>query len=271
MPLLWLRIALALYGLGLLYALVALVGRRDVLMRVTIPAVGVGTIFHLISLVEQFSMRDLSVSLPVHFSESLMAFCLMAIFFAVYWIYKTSSPAIFVFPLVFLLTLSAAVGQAPPQFSTPLLKTGWLYTHIALIFAGYAALFFSFVSSLLYLMQERSLKAKQFDGVLSRLPALQVIDEIGYRALILGFPFMTFGLIAGSVIAQASFGAGYFLDPKVLLSVMMWAVYMVLLYMRWNSGWRGRRAAMLSTFAFLAALGAWVANYFSPMHRFMTP
>jgi len=51
---------------------------------------------------------------------------------------------------------------------------------------------------------------------------------------------------------------------------LMWAVYMILLYTRWNSGWRGRRAAYLATFAFLVAIGAWAANYFSAMHRFVT-
>jgi ABC-type transport system involved in cytochrome c biogenesis permease subunit len=138
-----------------------------------------------------------------------------------------------------------------------------------LIFTGYAALFLSFGASLLYLIQARSLKSKQpGGGVLARLPALEVIDEIGYRALLLGFPFMTVGLICGAVVASAKFGPVYFRDPKVVLSVLMWAVYMLLLYTRWNSGWRGRRAAYLATFAFVAAVMAWAANYFSGVHRF---
>jgi ABC-type transport system involved in cytochrome c biogenesis permease subunit len=41
-----------------------------------------------------------------------------------------------------------------------------------------------------------------------------------------------------------------------------------LLYMRWSSGWRGRRAALLATVAFVVALGAWAANYFSRVHSF---
>jgi len=149
------------------------------------------------------------------------------------------------------------------------LRTGWLFAHIALIFTGYAALILSFVASLLYLLEERSLKSKKASGVLSRLPALQVIDDIGYRSLLLGFPFMTLGLIAGTVVAQSTFGRVNFLDPKILLSVLMWAVYLLLLYTRWNAGWRGRRAAYLATGAFVAAVVAWAANYFSTIHRFV--
>ena len=139
--------------------------------------------------------------------------------------------------------------------------------HITLIFTGYAALVLSFGASLLYLIQERSLKSKR-PGILSRLPALEVIDEIGFRSLLLGFPFMTLGLIAGTVVAQSTYGRIDLLDPKILLSILMWAVYLVLLFIRWNAGWRGRRAAYLATGAFVAALVAWAANYFSTIHRF---
>jgi ABC-type uncharacterized transport system permease subunit len=121
------------------------------------------------------------------------------------------------------------------------------------------------------LIQEKNLKAKTVGGFSSRLPALATIDEIGYRCLVFGFPFMTFGLIAGSVVAEARYGAAYFRDPKILFSIAMWVLYTVLLYARWSAGWRGRRAAYMAAFAFGAALIAWAANGLSSMHRFITP
>ena len=170
-----------------------------------------------------------------------------------------------------LLTFAAAMSQQEILLSTPFVRSGWIFLHITLIFIGYAALFLSFAASLLYLIQERTLKAKQPSGILGRLPALQTIDEIGYRSLLLGFPFMTLGLMAGSVVAQSKYGAMYFHDPKIVLSLLMWAVYVVLLYTRWSSGWRGRRAAYLATCAFAAAVIAWAANYFSAVHGFVSP
>lgn len=269
MPLLWLRIAVVLYGLGLAYALLVLAGRARSLASAVVHLMGLGMTFHLVSLVEASILLGRFMPVNVHHSESLMAFILMAVFMIVYAFYDTTSPGIFIFPLVFLLTFSSAVGQEPPQFNNPLLRNGWIITHVVLIFIGYAALAFSFAASLLYLWQERTLKSKRNIGVLSRLPALEVIDEIGYRLLLFGFPFMTLGLIAGSVVAQARFGAGYFTDPKIVLSLMMWLVYVVLLYTRWSSGWRGRRAAMLATVAFIVAIGAWAANVFSQVHGFV--
>ena len=271
MSLLWLRVALVFYGLGLVYALAALGGRGKRMTRILLPAMGTGVVFHFVSLAEAVMSTGQLAPTTIHQSESVFAFLIMLVFLAVYFRYQTLSPGIFVFPLAFLLTFAAAMGQEPPQFASPALRGSWIATHVALIFTGYAALALSFAASLLYLLQERSIKAKQADGLMSRLPALEVLDEMGYRALLFGFPFMTLGLLAGSVIAQEQFGAAYLRDPKIVLSLLMWVVYLVLVYTRWTAGWRGRRAAFLSTFAFLAAVGAWAANYFSVVHRFLGP
>src|SRR5579884_3561020 len=270
MSLLWLRVALGCYAVGLIYALVALSRTSEWLGRIALHAAYLGMVLQFVSLVEAVhATGQLSVA-SVHNSESLLAFLIMAAFLLVYLIYRTTSTGIIVFPLVFFLTFVAATGQQPFLFTSNVIKKGWLFAHIALIFTGYAALILSFCASLLYLVQERSLKSKRPGGMLSRLPALETIDEIGYRSLLLGFPFMTLGLIAGSVVAQAKYGPAFFHDPKILLSLFMWAVYMLMLYTRWSSGWRGRRAAVLATVAFGVAILVWAANYFSVVHRFVS-
>jgi|SRR5215470_4789427 len=270
MPLLWLRVALCFYAVGLLYALLALTRGSELLSRIALPAATLGMVFQFVSLTEAIHMSAHLTLASVHNSESFLAFLIMIFFMIVYVFYRTTSHGIVVFPLVFLLTFIAATGQQPFLFTSPTVRSGWLFAHIALIFTGYAALFLSFGASVLYLLQERSLKSKKPGGILSRLPALETIDEIGYRSLFLGFPFMTLGLLAGTVVAQTTYGKVDYLDPKILLSVLMWAVYMIMLYTRWNSGWRGRRAAIMATLAFAVALVAWGANYFSGIHRFVS-
>lgn len=265
----WLRVALVFYGVGLLYALVALTRTSEVLSKVALHAAYLGMVFHIVSLTEAVVQSGQLVSASIHNSESLLAFLIMVVFMLAYLVYKTTSPGIVIFPLVFLLTFVAATGQQPLVFTSLAVRRGWLAVHILMIFTGYAALFLSFGASILYLLQERALKSKTSTGMFSRLPSLQVIDDIGYKSLMLGFPFMTLGLIAGSVVAEAAYGRVDFLDPKILLSVLMWAVYLVMVYTRLNAGWRGRRAAMLASAAFVAAIVAWVANYFSGMHRFV--
>jgi ABC-type uncharacterized transport system permease subunit len=267
MPLLWLRVALACYFIGLVYAFVALSRTSDLFSRIALHAASLGMVFHFVSLVEVF-LEGHIVWASVHNGESLLAFLSMAFFMVIYAIYQTTSPGVVVFPVVFFLTFVAGIGEQPVLLTQFVSHKGWLVAHIILIFTGYAALVLSFGASLLYLVQERRLKSKKPTSMISFLPALEVIDQIGYRSLLFGFPFMTLGLITGSVVALTTYGRIDFLDPKILLSLLMWAVYMVMVFTRWNSGWRGRRAAFLATFTVVAALAAWAANYFSAIHRF---
>jgi ABC-type uncharacterized transport system permease subunit len=267
MSLLWLRFALACYLIGLVYAFVALSRTNDLFSRIALHAASLGMVFHFVSLVE-LSLSGQLVLASVRNGESLLAFLSMAFFMVVYAIYHTTSPGVVVFPVVFFLTFVAAVDQQPVLLTSFVSHKGWLVAHIILIFTGYAALLVSFGASILYLLQERRLKAKKPTSMISFLPALEVIDQIGYRSLLLGFPFMTLGLITGSVLAILVYGHVNFLDPKFSLSMLTWAVYMIMVFSRWNSGWRGRRAAILASFAFIAALAAWAANYFSTIHRF---
>lgn len=268
MPLIWLRVAVAFYGVGLIYSILLLSKRGDLLAKVVEPAVGLGLIFHFVSLVESFALAGHFSLASIHNSESILAFLAMVVFFVFFVGYRTVSPGVVIFPIVFLLTLASAVGQKPVTLTSPLLRSGWVFVHVVLIFTGYAGLFLSFGASLLYIAQERSLKSKRQAPLLTWLPPLQTIDEICYNSLLFGFPFMTLGLAAGSVLAIEKYGPLFFYDPKILLSFVMWIVYLVLLYMRWSSGWRGRRAALLATVAFVVALGAWAANYFSRVHSF---
>ncbi len=273
LPLFWLRVALSLYGVGLLYALASFWGGRKVLTRITLPAVGLGVVFHFVSIVENAMFSGTWAPTSMHGLESLMAFVLMGFFFVIYARFHATSPGLAVFPLVFWLTFSASSYASPNEPSAPIFVSAqWIYIHVALILIGYSALFFSFIASILYLIQERNLKSKSgMRGFWSRLPALATMDEIGFKCLVWGFPFMTLGLIAGTILAEARYGTRYFADPKILLSGLMWVLYLVLLYTRWNAGWRGRRAAYLATFAFGAAVLAWAANNVSQTHRFLAP
>ncbi|HZR66281.1 MAG TPA: cytochrome c biogenesis protein CcsA [Terriglobales bacterium] len=267
----WLRVALALYGLGLLYILVALTRSRKILNSLALHAAYLGMIFHFVAIAETVQQSgELSLA-SLSLAASILGFLIMVVFLLVYMVYQTTSPGIVAFPVVFLLTFVGLSAQEPVVLTSSVARQGWLIAHISLIFAGYAALVLSFSASLIYLIQENILKSKRPGGLLARLPSLQVTDEIGFRSLLIGFPFMTAGLIAGMVIAQASFGHIDFRDPKILLSVLTWAVYLVLLYTRWNAGWRGRRAAYLAAGVFVTAIVAWAANYFSAIHRLARP
>ena len=109
MALLWLRFALGCYFVGLIYAFFALSRTSDLFSRIALQAASLGMVFHFVSLVELFLAGHV-VWASVHNSESLLAFLSMSFFMGIYAIYKTTSPGVVVFPIVFFLTFVAAVG-----------------------------------------------------------------------------------------------------------------------------------------------------------------
>ena len=113
MTLVWLRVALICYAAGLLYALVALTRTSEILSKIALHASYLGMVFHLVSLTEAVIQTGQLASASVHNAESLLAFLIMVVFMLAYLVYKTTTPGIVVFPLVFLLTFVASTGQQP--------------------------------------------------------------------------------------------------------------------------------------------------------------
>lgn len=271
MYLIWLRIALVLYGVSSIAVIPDVFSERRRWRKAVFPACVAAVFFHFVALAEMMNLAHHWVPASLHEVETSFALLLAVAFLGIYRRYRALSLGIFVLPLIFLLLLLPAMGPDHAPLTGVWMRNGWIFLHITLLLAAYAALIFSLLSSLLYLIQERRLKNKQMGGVFSHLPPLDTIDQIAFKMLVIGFPCMTAGLLIGALIAQESVGAGYFLDPKVLLSIGMWLLYLWMLYVRGHSGLRGKRAVYLSSLVFLVALTVWVANQFSTVHRFAAP
>ena len=225
--------------------------------------------FHFVSLAERLHAAHHRLPVDVHELQILLALVLAAAFLLVYLRFTPVSLGVFVLPIVFVLGLVPAFDPGRERSGLVVNSSVWIFLHIALLLAAYAALFLSFLASLLYLVQERRLKKKS--PGLRWLPPLETIDQIAHKTLLFGFPCMTAGLLIGSLVAQITIGASYFRDPKILLAFAMWLAYIGMIYIRRQSGLRGRRAVYLSSFVFLVILTVWAANQFSVVHRFTAP
>ncbi|MBS1822922.1 MAG: cytochrome c biogenesis protein CcsA [Acidobacteria bacterium] len=271
MSLLWLRVAVLLYGVAALAVLPAALYDRPRWRHVAVPATVVALLFHFVSLAEMLNAAHHRLPVDTHETRALLGLLLAAAFLVVYWRYRTVSLGIFVLPICFLLGLIPAFNPGQETMPFPQFHTGWIFLHITLLLAAYAALLLSLLASVLYLIQERNLKSKYSAMNASWLPPLETTDQIALKSLLFGLPCMTAGLLIGSLIAQQTYGPSYFLDTKVLLSFAMWLAYVAMIFIRRHSGLRGRRAIYLSAFVFLVVLTVWSANQFSVVHRFTTP
>lgn len=249
--LLWL--AVAVYGLGIVLTLPSLVRRRPSLGPAALASLGLGLLLHAAALViAAVASRRMPVT-DVRSALSFFAFLVTLAFFLAYLRYRIAALGLFMLPLVFVLTLISALHPVEP-FSSAAFRGGWLGLHIATIFLGYTGFFLTFVAAIMYLIQERELKSKRPKAFYYRLPSLEVLDELYYRSLVFGLPFLSLGILTGFVWASRAWTGPWELDPKILASLITWLIYLVLFSTRLSGSWRGRRAAYIAILGFGAVM-----------------
>jgi cytochrome c-type biogenesis protein CcsB len=94
--------------------------------------------------------------------------------------------------------------------------------------------------------------------IAARLPSLEVMDDVMYKAIAVGFAFFTIATILGALWAAEAWGGYWSWDPKETWALIVWLNYAAWLHMRLMKGLRGTVAAwwalvglVITTFAFL--------------------
>ena len=146
-----------------------------------------------------------------------------------------------------LLALSwVAGGVAEPARSE--FGDVFLGFHVGLILAAFAGFTLAAALAALYLWQERRLKRRAPRVLRLLSPSLESLDRLTVRTVAVALPALTLGIGIGLARLRSE-GAGF--DPIMGLTLLTWIVYAAFLVLRWEAGWRGRRAAYLALAGFL--------------------
>jgi len=174
-----------------------------------------------------------------------------------------------------LLVISAAVGfllwytvtrdAAEIQPLVPALQSWWMKIHVPANFIGYGTFSLAAMVAMAYLLKSKGYLA-------DRLPALDVLDDVMYKAIAVGFAFFTIATILGALWAAEAWGGYWSWDPKETWALIVWLNYAAWLHMRLMKGLRGQVAAwwalvglLVTTFAFLG-----VNMFLSGLHSYGT-
>ncbi|HZL57202.1 MAG TPA: cytochrome c biogenesis protein CcsA [Bryobacteraceae bacterium] len=256
----WLRVAAGLYSLGLIDAVITVLRRSASLFRIALGAFAIGALFQLVSIVEQGLAQGQCPVTDIFETMSFCAFIITVSFLAIYYRYKAASLSVFIFPLVFVMTLVGALRSPVSTWTNPSIRNAWLITHIVFALLGYAALLFTAAAAVVYLVQERQLKRKTSNAIYKMLPPLGTLDELISKSLGAGFAFITIGIVIGSIWAFVEMGTRWIGESSIAISFVTWAVYLALVFFRVSAGWRGRKTAILSIVALLCCLLTWVEH-----------
>ena len=106
--------------------------------------------------------------------------------------------------------------------------------------------------------------------IAERLPSFEVLDDVMYKAIAVGFAFFTIATVLGALWAAEAWGGYWSWDPKETWALIVWLNYADWLHMRLMKGLRGTVAAWwalvglaVTTFAFLG-----VNMFLSGLHSY---
>ena len=195
---------------------------------------------------------------------------------------STDERAMGVFILPLLVALMVIPAMNPGVEARAAVLQGPLFgTHIWSLLFAYASFALACVIGITYVLLFKEIKAKELGFFYARLPSLQVLDRMNQRAIVIGWVFLTVGLIAGVMFAAEARAlpsgaldprvqAVSLGDPKIFVALLCWAVYSFELFAARRIGWGGRRTAYLSALGFSIVLLNFVpiSYFFTKSHNF---
>jgi ABC-type transport system involved in cytochrome c biogenesis permease subunit len=192
----------------------------------------------------------------------------------------TDERAMGVFILPLLISFQAIPAFLPDDEPHHVLQGPLFGIHVSSLLFAYASFALACVIGITYVLQFKEIKAKHLGFFYARLPSLQVLDRMNQGAIVIGWIFLTIGMIVGAIwTAQARGGysaldprvqAMSLQDPKIFVALLCWLVYSFELFAARRIGWGGRRSAYLSAVGFLIVLFNFVpiSYFFSKSHDF---
>ncbi|TKB63100.1 MAG: c-type cytochrome biogenesis protein CcsB [Nitrospira sp.] len=245
-------VTMVLYFVATMSFLAYLLRRSEALSNVSLAITAVGFISHTVGLV--IRMVEVSSTVPPSFSDALSFFSWMIIlvFVLVEFRHRIHVLGSFMVPLALVsLVSSAALPETVPTLQ-PVFKTLWF--HVTLSMLGTVGFTVAFVAGVMYLIQDRLLKSKQFNVLYSKLPALDFLDHLNQQSIVLGFPLLTLGIVTGAISAEFARGSYVSWNPEQIWALVTWVFYFVVLLGRLTVGWRAKRAAYLTVIGFACVI-----------------
>ena len=276
-------IAIACYVLGALALGLYFFSRETWLRNLGAPLAIAGCLAQFTQLVVRYETTHVWPLLNLYGSLSLFSAMSVAIFIGFAVRYKMWFAGGFVLAIAAIALAYGVTWNEGTMPAVPSLQSYWAKIHVPIVVSSYAAFLVAFVFSCIYLIKyyaeariavaesnlelagtgmtmhvggdTPSLASAAAGGNrtaqwLSTLPSLAALDVIVYRAVAIGLPLISLGIITGAAWAKEAWGAYWQWDPKETAALCTWIVYLAYMHLHTRGAWRGLRTNWVSVFGF---------------------
>ncbi len=249
------QVSLGAYFLATVAYLVFFVTQKSQMRRVARMIFFAAAVLHSANIIARYLDAGHTPITSIHETISFFAWSISWCYLSFRWRYTVKNFGTFASLMVLTLMLISALAPRDIIPLPPSMQSWLLPVHASISIVADAFLALAAIGGGMYLLQERELKQKRFGFFYSRLPSLEALDKLNQHCISIGFPLMTLGMVTGYIWAKQIWGGrNWHWDPKIVWSMITWFLYAGLMHQRFNMGWRGRRAALMTIIAFCAVL-----------------
>ena len=126
--------------------------------------------------------------------------------------------------------------------------SNFLIVHIATSTAGYLVFAIAFVIACLFIYREKTIKSKNVNLKEKFSFSLDILDKYMFTALTVGFILLSVGIPTGALLQRKMFGSINMFSPRLAIPSVLWLFYLIIIYARYKSGYRGRVTSYLVIF-----------------------
>ena len=249
-------VAFAVYILSFASFLIHSGTKRQLLGWLGVASLSVGGILQLIALGIRWNLSGHIPLASMHEYASVtswMASVCLAVLIVRTRRFELGS---YITPLV--IAIMAIASLLPNQINeqlVPALQSHWLTIHVSMAALSEGAFAVACGLAIYYLIKARKPKTTAVE--------LKRLDTLIHNSISIGYPLFTLGaLFAGAIWAYNAWGTFWSWDPKEVGSWIIWLFYTGYLHARYQRGWRGRRAAILSIIGFVMIILSFLGNLF---------
>lgn len=246
-------ITAALYFLASALYLAFLARDGESLSRAGTGLLGVAVVSHLAFLVIDFLAAGNVPIADIHQALAVASLLVvLAYLFTVRGKPRLLVLGAFITPVTLLLFLGAGFRRGVAVVGEGV-RSAILPVHVASNVLGLVGFTLAFAAALAYVLQERQLRQKNLGGLFQRLPPLDVLDQLSFRLVVIGFLFFTGGVLTGTFWAVRLDPSAPSIGATQTIGVLAWLLFAGVLLLRVAVGWRGRRAAIGTMLGFVCA------------------
>ncbi len=266
------------YALPILYVLVIYIyylifsEKNKALVQKTTPILLFLVVCHIFEIITRnIALNTMPLS-TTHDAYSFIAFSILLVYMISELGLENRGAGLFILSFSLIMELFSIINMSWEPETNELLTNKTFAFHASTSIMGYTALSLAAIYSLMYIIQNNNLKKRKLGNMFMQLPALTYLEKMSLRSVVTGIVLLGIGILLGHYLAYTNDTISDFWpkDIKVIISDIVWIIYVAGYLLTTVKKWRGEKMAYLSLYGFVVLIiGGGIIIYLSEsFHKF---